>query len=267
MEDNIASDDSRVLDLPCRYYRVYTDPEVPCEEQNFHFVEQCLPVPAAQAALVLVDVWSTHYIDTWVQRAAEITRTQIAPLLQAARQAGVKVIHAPSPYVVERYYPGSMPPEVEAPPVKWPPDGFRGIYRDGEFSAFGRDQEPRLPGVYERYETELKIAEPARPLPGEAVIATGAQLHELLAQSRILHLFYAGFATNWCLVGRDYGIIAMNERGYNIVLVRDATAGIEFHDTVDQLGATEMTVREIETKYAWSTTTAAFVQAGAELPD
>jgi nicotinamidase-related amidase len=257
---------TRTLDLPCRYYRVYTDEDVPCDEPNFGFVERSLPVPVAQAALVLVDVWSTHYIDSWLRRAAGITRTRIVPLLDAARRAGMTVIHGPSPYIVERYYRDSLPEgygTARGIAPDWPPPGFRGIYRGGEYAAFGRDPEPRLPGVYARYETELKIAEAVRPLPGELVITDGEQMHALLRERKILHLVYAGFATNWCLFGRDYAILAMNERGYNIILVRDATTGIEFHDTVDTLAATEMTIREIETKYGWSTTTDAFVGACA----
>jgi hypothetical protein len=27
----------KTLKFPARYYRVYTDPEVPCNEENFHF--------------------------------------------------------------------------------------------------------------------------------------------------------------------------------------------------------------------------------------
>ncbi len=83
-------------------------------------------------------------------------------------------------------------------------------------------------------------------------------MHELLAKRGIMHLVYVGFATNWCVTGRDYGIIAMNRRGYNVILVRDATTGVEFHDTVNDLIATGVTIREIETKYGWSTTTASF---------
>ena len=78
------------------------------------------------------------------------------------------------------------------------------------------------------------------------VIATGEQLHELSKERGILHLIYVGFATNWCVVGRDYGIRAMSRRGYNIVLLRDATTGVEFPDTLDQLFTTEITVREVE---------------------
>jgi nicotinamidase-related amidase len=265
------------LDIPCRYYRVYTDPDVPCVEKNFHHVERTLPIPLSQSALVLVDIWSTHYIDSWFRRAADVTQTRIVPLLQAARQAGMLVIHGPSPSVAERYAPRTPRlhhPAPSPPPTRfargypagrggeeWPPREFRGIYRGGEHAAFGRNAEPRLKEALERYVTELDIAEPARPLPGEACVSTGDEMHGILAERRILHLFYAGFATNWCVLYRDYGMLAMSNRGYNLVLIRDATTGVEFHDTVDTLAATEIQIREIETKYAWSTTTDAFVAA------
>lgn len=253
----------RVLSLPCRYYRVYTDEDVPCVESNFQHVERELAIPVQQAAIVLVDVWSTHYIDSWLRRGEEITQTRIVPLLEAARGAGMTVIHGPSPAVAERYSPAppAEPIDSSAPAPDWPPADFRGVYRDGEFAAFGRNREPRLKAAHERYVTELDIAEIARPLPGEPVIHNGAQMHELLAERQILHLFYVGFATNWCVILRDYGIIAMEGRGYNPILVRDATTGIEFHDTAETLTATEIAIREIETKYAWSTTTQALIDA------
>ena len=252
-----------LMNIPCRYYRVYTDPEVACVEANFDHVERPLPIPIEQAALVLVDVWFTHYIDSWFQRASEVTQAKIVPLLEAARQAGMTVIHGPSPKVAQRYGVSPSPASSSAPAVEWPPPAFRGIYRTGEFAEFGRQQEPRLREALARYETELDIAEPARPLPGEPVISDGAQLHALLAERRILHLFYAGFATNWCIMYRDYGILAMSQTGYNVILVRDATTGVEFHDTVHTLAATEIAIREIETKYGWSTTSEAFIGACA----
>jgi len=59
----------------------------------------------------------------------------------------------------------------------------------------------------------------------------------------------------------DYGVRAMSEMGYNIILLRDCTAAIEAHDTVYQLLATRIFVQEIETKYAWSTTSKDFIEA------
>jgi nicotinamidase-related amidase len=253
-----------LLHLPCRYYRVYTDPDVPCVEANFHHVERSLPIPVEQAALVLVDVWSTHYIDSWLQRAGEVTRSQIVPLLEAARRVGMTIVHAPSPQVAKKYgAPPSAPVASRRSPDDWPPAEFRGLYRAGAYAAFGRNSEPRLQEALARYVDDLKIAEPALPREGEPVIRDGAQLHALAAERQILHLLYAGFATNWCVMYRDYGMLAMSQLGYNLILVRDATTGVEFHDSVASLAATDIQIREIETKYAWSTSTEAFVAACA----
>lgn len=255
-----------ILTLPCRYYRVYSDEDVPCEEAHFRHVERTLSIPVQQAALVLVDVWSTHYIESFLQRAAEVTRERIVPILEAARHAGVPVIHGPSPLVADRYASAPLTENsggsMEAP--DWPPAEFRGLYRGGDWAEYGRDAEPRLHAALERYQTELDIAEAAKPLPGELVIHNDAQLHRWLAERKILHLFYVGFATNWCIMLRDYGIVAMSERGYNCILLRDATTGIEFHDTAKSLTATQIAIREIETKYAWSSATDDFVRACAQ---
>src|SRR5579872_4469221 len=109
------------LNIPCRYYRVYTDPGTPCVERDFHFVERTLPIPIEQAALVLVDVWSTHYIESWLRRAAEITQSKIVPLMEAARKAGMTVIHGPSPFIANRYLKAPPPPTttIEPPPPDW----------------------------------------------------------------------------------------------------------------------------------------------------
>ena len=48
----------------------------------------------------------------------------------------------------------------------------------------------------------------------EFVVATGEPLHELARQLGIMHLIYAGFATNWCILNRDYGMWAMAQRGF-----------------------------------------------------
>jgi nicotinamidase-related amidase len=255
----------KTLQIPARYYRVYTDPDVACREVNFHFIEKTLAIPVQQAALVLVDVWSTHYIDSWLNRATEVTQQKIVPLLEVARAIGLTVIHAPSPRVVESHHPEKMPPPQDASAVRpqsWAPSEFRGLYRTGEF---GRNKEPRLDEAVASYVTELAISDLAKPLPDEPIIATGEQLHQVLSDRKTLHVFYAGFATNWCVINRDYGLIATCQKGYNVILLRDATTGVEFHDSVACLTATEIAIREIETKYGWSTTTDDFILASKDL--
>jgi nicotinamidase-related amidase len=251
--------------LPCRCYRVLTDADVPCDEWNFGYIERELPIHVAQAALVLVDVWNIDYIESYFQRIRSITRDKIAPVLDTARALGMAVIHAPSPEVADRYAPAPPQPSPSSPTAAWPPVEFipheSSQCRQGEYSIYGRDAEPRLQAALERFARELDVAPEVRPLEGEPVIHTGQQLHEVLAQRQILHLFYAGFATNWCIMNRDYGVVEMSKRGYNIILLRDATTGIETHDTVRELTLTRGSIREIETKYAWSTETQDLLKA------
>ena len=104
-------------------------------------------------------------------------------------------------------------------------------------------------------------------LKGEDVIATGSQLHDLLTQKSILHLIYVGFATNWCVLGRDYGIRAMAGRGYNTILLREATTGVEFPDTVDQLFTTEIAIREVEQQYGFTASKKDFLRACQTMND
>ena len=252
------------LKIPVRYYRIYVDPSVECVEKNFGYVEKVLEIDEKKAVLVLVDVWNMHYIDSWIARAAEITVNKIAPVTEAARKAGMTIIHAPSPPVAKKYPQWTKyaddedlnPPTQSAP--EWPPTEF--VKRTGEYSTYARRKEPILEAWEERRQA-MEIADPVKPEPEDFVIATGDQMNRLLMDRRILHLFYAGFATNMCVQFRDYGMRAMSRRGYNLILIKDATTGVETHDTVDELLMTRVAIRDIEVQLAYSTTSEVFIKA------
>ena len=53
----------------------------------------------------------------------------------------------------------------------------------------------------------------------------------------------------------------MYGRGYNVILLRDATEGVEFPDTLEQGWATELAVREVEQKYGYTATSADLIAA------
>jgi nicotinamidase-related amidase len=76
-----------------------------------------------------------------------------------------------------------------------------------------------------------------------------------------LHLIYAGFATNWCILNRDYGMRSMARYGYNLILLREATMGVEYPDTVDECFATELAIREVETQLGFSASNAHYLTA------
>ena len=252
----------RTLDLRVRYFQDSTPVEVPCREENFIRREITMPLPVEQTAFVLVDVWNVHFIESWIERAKDVTVNAIVPSLNAAREAGLTIVHAPCPEVAGQFpqLDRHTPPEVQSPP-DWPPPEFRS--RTGEYAAYRgpRSQPPSIGIHWDSLSDKLGMSPAIEVQDDDFVIATGEQLHQLAKERGILHLIYVGFATNWCVVGRDYGIRAMNRRGYNIVLLRDATTGVEFPDTLDQLFTTEITIREVEQQYGFTASNEDFFEA------
>lgn len=250
-----------MLDLKVQYFQDSPPEGLPYREEHFIRRHVQMPLPVEQTALVLVDMWDNHFIESWLERAVQITKEQVVPVLDASRAAGLTIVHAPSPPVAEQFeqLKRHVPPVPNAPSA-WPPAEFRS--RQGEYAAFRgpRAQPPGIPNL-----DRLGMSPHIDVQDGEFVVATGEQLHALLAARGILHLVYAGFATNWCILNRDYGMRAMAGRGYNMILLREATAGVEFPDTVAQGLATEMAVREVEQQLGFSAATADFLAACAAI--
>ena len=252
----------KTLNLRVHYFQDSTPADVPCRETEFIRREIEMPLPIAETALVLVDLWNVHFIESWIERAKEVTVTCVVPVIDAARQSGMTIIHAPCPSVAEKYpqLKQHKPPEPSEP-LMWPPPDFRG--RLGAYSVFRgpRSQPPGIGIHWDKLASELSMSPAIDVKDDDFVIATGQQLHELLEEKRILHLLYAGFATNWCVLGRDYGIRSMSRYGYNIILLRDATTGVEFPDTYENLFTTEIAIREVEQQYGFSASNTDFFEA------
>ena len=220
------------LDIDLTYYEYERLTEL--DEADCHRRSLRWELPLQQVALVLVDVWSEHYIQTHLERATRITRERIVPVLRAFRQLGALVVHGPSPDCARKYA-AFLEAEVEnprPPGADWPPAEFR--RREGKYASFVR------PGMeqsaeYDRIIRQRRIVPEAEPGGDDRVVANGEALHRLLARRGGLFLFYMGFAANMCVPSRDYGMRAMKERGYEIVLVEDCTTAIEVGDTAGDL--------------------------------
>ena len=76
-----------------------------------------------------------------------------------------------------------------------------------------------------------------------------------------MHLFYAGFAANVCVLYRDYGTRAMAKRGYNVILLRDGTCAIEADVTLQDERLLEAAILGIEMWVGSSTTSQALLDA------
>lgn len=252
------------LELDVRFLRHGTDDGVECREERLVRQERTWTIPAEQSALVLVDCWAEHFIRSHQEASDRIIRERLAPVVAAAWAAGVTIVHAPSPVWVEAYpqwvaYASEADLGFSEPAADpWPPEAFR--KRIGEHAQFARFVEPKVT-EWLREPSRYRIHEALGPEPGDFVIKTGDQLHRLLKHRKLLHLFYAGFATNICILFRDYGTRAMAQRGYNIILLRDCTTGIEHAETVKDQGLTRAAIDTVEVSAGHTTTAEQFLAA------
>ncbi len=249
--------------LDVRYYHLTRKASV--EEKDFHLRILQHEYPVDRVALVLVDVWSDHFVSTHLQRGRNITIERILPVADAFRSVGAAVIHAPSPDCAKRYaawtrfagdeevFGRSSPPRDD-----WPPAEFRS--GTGDYEEWARPKDPH-DEVFEDIIKNRRIIPEAEPRAGDDVIVTGAQLHRLLKHRGILHLFYAGFAANMCVPFRDYGMRAMKDRGYDIILIRDCTTAIEVAETSENLDLSRAAVIDTEVNIGYTTSHSDLVAA------
>lgn len=228
-----------------RYHRWHVDPGVEWLETNTSFNHLDWNIPLSQTALVLVDVWQRHYLKDTEERSEEIIDNKLVPLLTACRKSGMEVIHTPSaPTAKDHPNWVNLIPASEKKSVtdQWPPKQFRSL--SGPYEAYRRPVEPR---EKERLALPtLRIHPKVAPLPKEAVIATGEELHEYCRRKGILFLFFAGFNTNACVLRNDYATIKMSEKGYQVLIVRDCTTGMESAETRATMSQTNGAILHLE---------------------
>ena len=242
-------------------------PRLPYREEHFGYAQLDVSIPPKQAALVLVDCWDRIIVESFQERAGRICAETIRPVLAACRAAGITVVHAPSPPVAKefrQFWPEPEAASEAAPPLPaadaWPPPAF--AQRQGEWAGLQARRSGAHQAQLDRIDRDRSIHPAVVPRAGDFVIATGDQLHRLCRQRGILYLFYAGFATNICVLDRDYGLRAMRERGYALVLLRDATTGVEARDTYPTLACTNVMIHQFELRdVAGTVTTDAFLAA------
>ena len=232
-----------------RYYRWHVDPGQEWIEKNTGYAHLDWEIPMSQAAVVLLDVWDRHYIIDTEARGEAVVQQKIIPLVKACREAGLQIIHAPSPgRNLARGHPNYVDlvtdEELNAgKDNEWPPSEFRS--KSGEYEKYAKPKEPRDKERADRV-AGLVMHPDVLPEGDEPVVAYGEDLHRYCKQNGILFLFYLGFNTNACILHRDYGTLEMAKRGYDIIIVRDCTTGMESFETHDELWQTRVSVQILE---------------------
>jgi nicotinamidase-related amidase len=219
------------------------------EEAAYFPQELAWSIPVTEAALVCIDCWNFQPTPETRERVNHCTENHIVPLLAACRRNGMLVIHAPAGDLATRH-PNwvQLKPKPARPQWVWPPKEF--VERTGPYAHYKRPQDPRIEVESKRLHKTLDFDPRVKPVGAEPVILDGEELHMLCAQRKIMHLFFIGFYTNICVIIRDYGVLAMRKRGYNVILVRDCTTGMEVAETLADLTCTIGTIKTIEQREA-----------------
>jgi len=257
-----APTEKPVLSIKPRYYRWHVDPGKEWLEKNTGYARLDWEIPVSQAALVVVDVWDRHYLKEPEERAERVIQERIRPLLRACREANLQIIHAPSPPQAKQCgawvgragqqkiaADAAAADPSPAPGQPWPPPQFRG--KSGPYQKYRRPQEP-MAADRARILKGISIHPDVMPEGSDLVVATGQELHEVCRKRGILFLFYLGFNTNMCLLQRDYGTMEMHDRGYEIIVLRDCTTGMESFASQDDLGQTRGAVLFLEMNRKYS---------------
>ncbi len=250
----------RSLTFQPRYHRWHVDPGVEWTETNTQYATLHWTVPISQTAIVLVDVWDHHYLRDTEARTEVVISEKLLPLLAACRSTGMPIIHAPSaPQAMQHpnWRKRSDGHSTTTVRQDWPPTEF--LNKRGPYQAFARPREPREAELV-KLRAERQLHPLVQPLEGEAVVATGDELHHYCREQEILFLFYVGFNTNACVLVNDYGTLAMSQRGYEVIIVRDCTTGMESAETQPALSQTSGAILFLEMFGRYSTTSEEIVR-------
>ena len=85
----------RSIRLRTREFVDSVNEEAEDTELDATYAYHCERLDLARTALVLIDVWQSHPNDGWMKRAQKNISERIIPLVQLARENGLRIIHAP----------------------------------------------------------------------------------------------------------------------------------------------------------------------------
>lgn len=244
-----------VLRLRSRYYRTipidrpgpaYDDLELN-EDRTALVVMHCWNIGCPDGPDIDNDYWVGMGFPEVHREAEAIMKNSIRPAMDAARDIEMMVCHVES-QTIERNRSGRKKDPVE----EIEPSGWR---ERMTWRYHGRDYDHKSPLV------GMDRAKVVAPLEGEPLVYRTADLVRHLGERGIENLIYAGFATDMCVLRAPGGIEDTAGLDYRVLLIRDATLGVEFPDTLRERLSTRWAIRFFESHYGDTITTEEFVEA------
>ena len=176
-------------------------------------------LPASQIALLLCDVWDRHWSRGATERV-DVLVPRMAQVVQAARDRGVQILHAPSDTM--DFYAGTparqrmldLPPVDPPPPLEHPDPPLPIDTSDG-----GSDTgEKPWHKAWRRQHPGIGIDQAQ-----DGISDKGKEVYSLLHHRGIRTLLLMGVHTNMCVLGRSFAIKQMVRWGIDTILIRDLT--------------------------------------------
>jgi len=238
-----------VLELPLWYYRQFPVDFRRGEEATLGILgwaQKPCRIPKDETALVLMHFWNVGFpggpawseaspqrgireCQEYVGRCVmQFTRT-MPPIIQAARDAGITIIHVASSESYASKYPQyeRTCAEVDLEPAPSQPHAVRPESVD-------------LPTIQDRFgpdygvvrDVEYDFPSGIGPEGDDLVCVYTHQLNSVLRKRRIWCLTYCGFAINWCLWHSPCGMVDMQRLGYTCGAIRQGVVAVENRESV-----------------------------------
>ena len=186
-----------------------------------------------------------------IPRTKDIIENHIAPVVEAARSIGMRVIYLLGALEkVARKYPqyleiASRIKEHTAPELPRSPHHFR---EELDRDIFG----DAFLAPAKNSSAVADIAPPIKPQPQDWIATTIRQVTTVLSENGISNIIYTGFATGGCLRHAVGGVDFMAGLGYRCIVLRDCTTDEETAETAPEQLITRCALLSIEQSYGYT---------------
>jgi nicotinamidase-related amidase len=213
-----------------------------------------------RTALIICDMWDDHWCKSAADRVVEMAPT-LNKTVQAAREQGIFIIHAPSSVVdfyegtpqrkLARNAPYSKPPIQLAESQRW---GTAWCWTDPKYegvlpiddSDMGCSCKGKKCEIRSAWSRQIDLIDLK---PGDALTDNGQETFNLLAERKIDNVILCGVHLNMCVLGRPFAIRQMVKLDKNVALIRDLTDTMynpERPPGVDHFTGTDLVIGHVE---------------------
>jgi nicotinamidase-related amidase len=166
----------------------------------------------------------------WVPRTVDLIRNRLPRLVEAARAAGLQVVHV---HTRKEYQTGPCWERSVAEAGDPPGDDTDRIDDEGLLAAHRKDVFQLASRPEGSPDHTWGMPEVLMPQGDDLVAGETWRLHRLMKRRGINHLIYCGWALNWCLWFSSGGMCDMSRHGYLCSAVPGGCVAIENRESAE----------------------------------